>query len=81
MASTGSEDLTAVLVDQQVGDLQSPGPELAGPAQDGPGPGQQLGHHKWFEDVVVGARLETGQPIGHRVAGGQEQHRGLGVFA
>ena len=46
--------------------------------EQGPDPGQQLGKGKGFDEVVVGAQFQPLDPVGHAVAGGQEQH-GHGV--
>ena len=46
-----------------------------GLAQPEPDPGQQLGEPERLGHVVVGAALERGHRVGHRVAGGQHDHR------
>lgn len=47
-----------------------------GPAADGPDAGEQLLGVKGLHEVVVGSGVEPGHPVGHRVAGGDEDHRG-----
>jgi hypothetical protein len=37
-------------------------------------PGDDFFDIEWFGDVVIAAGAEAAQPVGQRVAGGQEQH-------
>ncbi len=48
-----------------------------GPTQQRPDTGDQLLVRERLDQVVVGARLEPGDPVAHRVARGQHQHRQL----
>ena len=47
----------------------------AGAAEQGPDPGQQLVEGEGLGQVVVGAGVEAGDPVGHLVAGGEHEHR------
>jgi hypothetical protein len=44
-------------------------------AQQSPHSGQQLFKREWLGQIVIGACVETGDPLGNRVAGGQHQDR------
>ena len=44
-------------------------------AQQSPHAGQQLFEGEWLGQIVVGAGVEAGDPLGDRVAGGQHQDR------
>ena len=47
----------------------------AAPAQQRAQPRDELGERERLREVVVAARREAGQPVGERVAGGEEEHR------
>ena len=62
-------------VETQVADLQHAQPlRFASPSQRSQA-GEQLGEGEWLDEVIVGAGVEPGHAVLHRVAGGQHQHR------
>ena len=63
-------------VQRQVGVRQRPGGTGRYPAQQRAEAGQQLVRGERLDEVVVGAGVESGHPVGDRVAGGQHQDRG-----
>ena len=64
-----------LLVDHEIADAGHPVGQAAAPAEDGRRPGQKLFQDNGFDDVVVGAEGEAGQPVGHRLPGGDEHDR------
>ena len=47
---------------------------VAGAPQERRRPGHELGERERLREVVVAAGVEAGEPVGERVARGQEQH-------
>ena len=61
-------------------EAEVPDPELgrpgdATPPREGAQPGQELVEGERLDQVVVGAGLESGDPVGHGTQRGQHQHR------
>ena len=48
---------------------------MRGPAQQGPQAGQQLLEREGFREIVVGAAVEAGDPIGELAARREHEHR------
>ena len=46
-----------------------------GAAQQRPHAGQQLFEGEWLRQIVIGARIQAGDPFGDGIAGGEDQNR------
>ena len=64
-------------VEPDVAGLEDGVERLGRAAGEGPQAGRQLGEGERLDQVVVGAGVEPGDAVGHGVARGQEQDRGL----
>ena len=61
--------------EREVADAQQAALALEAPAQEGAEAGQQLRQGEGLDQVVVGARIESLDPVVDGVAGRQHQHR------
>jgi hypothetical protein len=64
-----------VRVDHEVADRDGAGGERGAAAEQAPQPRQQLGERERLREVVVGAAVEAGHPVGDGVARGEHEHR------
>ena len=71
---TGADREPVFLIDEQAADLQHLR-DRAAPAQDSAHARHQFLERKRLDQVIVGAEFESGDPIGHGVAGGEEDDR------
>src|ERR1700722_759649 len=69
--------LTGAKVELEVPKAQDLPLLSAAPPEQGPQPGQQLGEREWFDQVIVGAGIETLDPVVHGVPGRQHEDRGV----
>ena len=73
---TGAGGEPVFFIDEQPLDLQDLR-DRASPAQHSPHARHQLLERKRLHQVIVGAQFESGDPVGHGVAGGEEDDRQL----
>src|SRR5579862_6480451 len=67
-------------VDAKLPDFDSVDQRAIAAAQDRAQPGDQLFFDKRFDEVIVGAAIETGNPIFDRIARGEHENRRLNAF-
>ena len=77
----GAVHFVAGAVEREVADREaflSGRGQMNGTAKQSPEPGDQLFEAERLGHVIVGARGQTGHPVHHRVARGQEKGRRVG---